>query len=557
MFFAILVNLATDDAYANLTSAPILATTTHIDSTISISSDTTKTSTISNSDVIGLTSNSTTSISTTTMVSTISTTVSTITTTIASDTINNTTAILTTSITATSSSTSMITSDIGDTVTATSNTDSTATTSTSTDILSPITSGANGISTITTNAEGTSTTTSNTDSATTNTTSTDTTTTTSSSTTTDTTSSSTTSSTTTTETTSSSTTTTTSLSTSTTTTTSSTTQTTTSSTTTTTTSSTSTTTTTINPCTINNYRWNTTGITVLDISFLYYPTDMYFDPNDTLYIVDELNQIIYKLLKNASIPTRIAGLLLSAGSNASQFSTPQGVYVDSKGSLYVTDYYNSRVQKFVNGSTLGITMAGINSSAGAALNQFNGLRYFAVDVTETYMYFTDYNNNRIMSYQMNSTTGTNGQIVAGGAGAGNTNTQLNSPWGISYLPTISNYLYITNNNGHSVMRWIPGASSGQFIAGTPGTSGSNAASLNTPAGIRVDRFLNMFIVDYGNHRVQMFCYNNTTATTIAGTGTAGNSATQLNAPKGIAFDSSMNLYISDTGNRRIQKFVKL
>ncbi|CAF4310941.1 unnamed protein product, partial [Adineta steineri] len=187
--------------------------------------------------------------------------------------------------------------------------------------------------------------------------------------------------------------------------------------------------------TSNNYRWNTTGITVLDISFLYIPSDIYFDSNDTLYIVDESNQVIDKLLKNASTPTRIAGLLLSAGSNASQFSNPQGVYVDSKGSLYISDYYNSRVQKFVNGSTLGITMAGISSSAGAALNQFNGVRYFAVDATETYMYFTDYNNHRIMSYQMNSTTGTNGQIVAGGAGAGNTNTQLNLPWGISYLPT--------------------------------------------------------------------------------------------------------------------------
>ncbi|CAF1470046.1 unnamed protein product, partial [Adineta steineri] len=170
-------NLTTDDAYANLTSATILATTTHINSTISISPDTNKTSTISNSDVIGLTSNSTTSISTTTIVNTISTIVSTITTTISSDAINNTTAILTTSITATSSSTSMITSDIGDTVTATSNTDSTATTSTSTDILSPITSGANGISTITTNAEGTSTIISSTDSTTITTTSTDTTTT--------------------------------------------------------------------------------------------------------------------------------------------------------------------------------------------------------------------------------------------------------------------------------------------------------------------------------------------------------------------------------------------
>ncbi|CAF1471904.1 unnamed protein product, partial [Adineta steineri] len=164
-------NLTTDDAYANLTSATILATTTHIDSTISISSDTTKTSTISNSDVIGLTSNSTTSISTTTIVNTISTTVSTITTTISSDAINNTTAILTTSITATSSSTSMITSGIGDTVTATSNTDSTTTTTTSTDTTTTMSSSSSSSTTTDTTSSSTisSTTTTETTSSTTTT----------------------------------------------------------------------------------------------------------------------------------------------------------------------------------------------------------------------------------------------------------------------------------------------------------------------------------------------------------------------------------------------------
>ncbi|CAF3631381.1 unnamed protein product [Adineta steineri] len=157
------------------------------------------------------------------------------------------------------------------------------------------------------------------------------------------------------------------------------------------------------------------------------------------------------------------------------------------------------------------------------------------------MYIADDGNNRVMRYPMSSTTGTNGTIVAGGAGAGNTNTQLNNPWGLYYLPTISNYLYITNAAGHSVMRWIPGASSGEFIAGTPGVSGSNATTLNTPLGIKLDSYLNMFVVDYLNNRVQMFCQNNQTGVTIVGNGTAGSSAIQLNGPRGLAFDSSMNL----------------
>ena len=107
------------------------------------------------------------------------------------------------------------------------------------------------------------------------------------------------------------------------------------------------------------------------------------------------------------------------------------------------------------------------------------------------------------------------------------------------------------------MRWNANASFGTYIAGTPGTSGSNSTLLNAPTGLKVDSYMNVFVGDSNNHRVQMFCFNNQTGTTIVGTGTAGSSATQLNQPLGIAFDSAMNLYVSDSTNRRVQKFVRL
>ncbi|CAF4221746.1 unnamed protein product [Adineta steineri] len=277
-----------------------------------------------------------------------------------------------------------------------------------------------------------------------------------------------------------------------------------------------------------------------------------------MYVADEFNNnVVWKLLKNATTPILVAGQLASPGSSTSQLYNPQDVYIDSNNNMYVSDCLNHRIQKYVNGSTIGTTFIGISASSGAALNQLSYPRHLSVDPTQTYMYIADDNNNRVMRYPMSSTTGTNGTIVAGGAGAGNTNTQLNNPWGLYYLPTVSNYLYITNAVGHSVMRWIPGASSGEFIAGTPGVSGSNATTLNQPLAIKLDSYLNMFVVDYGNSRVQMFCQNSQTGVTIAGTGTAGSSATQLSSPRGLAFDSSMNLYVSDGGNHRVQKYLKL
>ncbi len=208
-----------------------------------------------------------------------------------------------------------------------------------------------------------------------------------------------------------------------------------------------------------NLLWNTTGITVLSSSSGIAASGVYVDGNDTLYAVDEnINYVVWKLLKNAVNATIAAGTYGSPGSTSYQLSSPDDVYVDGNGNVYVCDSYNHRIQKFINGSTNGITIAGISGSAGSQLNKFNNPRYFTFDSTDTYMYVADFDNNRIMQYLTNSTSGMNGTLVAGGTGYNNTNISLNFPWGVHYLPSVSNDLFITNYGGRSVMRWTPGAS---------------------------------------------------------------------------------------------------
>ncbi len=304
--------------------------------------------------------------------------------------------------------------------------------------------------------------------------------------------------------------------------------------------------------------WNTTGITVLGSSPEIAASGVYVDSNDTLYAVDSnINYVVWKLLKNAANATIIAGIKRSRGLNSSQLYKPEDVYVDRNGNIYVSDSYNHRIQKFINGSNIGITIAGITGSGGSSLNQLYYPLYFTFDSTDTYMYVADSFNHRIMRYLTNSTSGTNGTLVAGGTRAGNTNTSLSLPWGIHYLPSVSDDLFITNFAGESVIRWKPGASSGVFVTSKSGVSGSNSTLLHGPMGIKIDTYLNIYVVDSSNKRVQMFCANNQTGITIAGTGVAGSSATQLNRPAGIAFDSAMNMYIGDTDNHRVQKFLKL
>lgn len=285
---------------------------------------------------------------------------------------------------------------------------------------------------------------------------------------------------------------------------------------------------------------------------------IYLDANNTLYIADEFaNSVVWKLLSNTTNASIAAGVFQVRGSNVTQLNYPQDAYVDRNGDLYVTDFFNYRIQKFINGSINGTTIAGITGTAGSSTTQLNGIRFMAFDPTDTFMFVADGSNHRIIRFLTNSTSNTSGVVVAGGVGASNSVTGLNYPWGIHYLPSVSNDLFITNYNGHNVIRWTPGASSGTLVAGVPGTGGQNPVLLNGPMGVRIDNYLNVYVADSGNHRIQMFCANSQTGNPVAGTGIAGSGAGQLNGPRYILFDSAMNMYVSDFGNRRIQKFLKL
>lgn len=116
-------------------------------------------------------------------------------------------------------------------------------------------------------------------------------------------------------------------------------------------------------------------------------------------------------------------------------------------------------------------------------------------------------------------------------------------------------MYISNTGaGSTVIRWREGDSNGTIVAGTLGSSGSNANQLNVPSGITLDRWRNVYVADRNNDRIQFFCQGNTTGITIAGRDAGGTNFSDI---LDVKLDSQLNLYVADYGAHRVIKFAKL
>ena len=126
-------------------------------------------------------------------------------------------------------------------------------------------------------------------------------------------------------------------------------------------------------------------------------------------------------------------------------------------------------------------------------------------------------------------------------------------------------LYIADTYNNRVRKVSNGvvtvAGSGPTGYGNGGYSGDNgpatSAELNLPYGVAVDFAGNLFIADYGSHRVRKV--SNGVITTVAGNGGYGYSGdngpattARLYYPTGVAVDSAGNVYIADMYNNRIR-----
>jgi len=262
---------------------------------------------------------------------------------------------------------------------------------------------------------------------------------------------------------------------------------------------------------------------------LYWPTGIFIDNCDNLYISDTYNNRILKFNKDSNIGQIVAGGN-GKGTSANQLSGPVDLVVDLNGNIIIAD--QNRIQLWEPGAIQGKTI--INRSAGHLFLYNN-----------EFLYLSNSQSDQIEKFSLNSLTGI---IVAGGNGKGSSNNQLNSPGGI-FLDKDEN-LYVTDIGNYRIQKFNKNSFLGVTIAGGNG-NGNNSNQLIYPNDLHVLENGDLFVVDA--MRIQRFPNGSKIGETVLGSQNLGNSNSQLWHAKNLTFNSKGELFVSDAYNNRIQK----
>jgi len=144
-----------------------------------------------------------------------------------------------------------------------------------------------------------------------------------------------------------------------------------------------------------------------------------------------------------------------------------------------------------------------------------------------------------------------GTTVAGGNDSGIAANQLKNP--IGAFVDASGNVFIADYGNHRIQKWAPGATSGTTVVGSlTGIANPNTDPLS-PRAVYVTTNGDIYVLDYA--RVLKWTANSSSPTTVAGKNTGqGSYGTELRDPRGMYIDANGNIYIADTGNHRVQKW---
>ncbi|CAF5018488.1 unnamed protein product, partial [Rotaria sp. Silwood1] len=261
------------------------------------------------------------------------------------------------------------------------------------------------------------------------------------------------------------------------------------------------------------------------------PQYVFVDRNNSVYVSDWGNHRVMKWVEGAKQGIVVAGGQ-GEGNGLTQLYGPEGVVVDELGTIYVADGGNDRIMRWTKGATQGSVIVGGNGEGGQS-NQLNGPSEFRF--VPAHLVSTDIDQKA--RWQQNGLT------VAGGNRDGNGINQLSYPWGL-YVDD-DQTIYVADQFNHRIMEWKRGATSGQVVVGGNG-KGSGTHQLSNPFDVIVDKETDSLIIcDYSNNRVVRWPRRN---------GTSGETIISNINCVGLTMDENGSLYVVDYGKDEVRRY---
>ena len=323
------------------------------------------------------------------------------------------------------------------------------------------------------------------------------------------------------------------------------------------------------------------------------PYQIFVDPNQNLFIAELGNNRIREVVASTGLMQTVAGggtgctnQSDSVGDGCSAtsavLSQPQGVYLDAAGDIFISDYGNQRVRE------VSVSTGVIQTIAGTGASGYNGdgITATSAQVSSPGPLFVDSSMNVFISDEGNlrvreivSSTGFIQTIAGGSPNCAIETDNFGDGCPASESTFFPNGIFLDSSNNlfiadyeHNLVREVV-ASDGvlnstdtiQAVAGNGtvffGGDGKTATSaeLNTPYGVAVDAFGNIFIADTDNGRIREVSASTGVIQTVVGGGTGcttqtdsygdGCPATQaeLVEPSDVFVDSTGDIFLTDFG----------
>ena len=304
-----------------------------------------------------------------------------------------------------------------------------------------------------------------------------------------------------------------------------------------------------------------------------WPASLAVDADGNVFVADSGNHVIRKITALGATSTfagapGLRGSTDGTGTNAS-FNLPQGLAIDSAGTVYVADSGNHVIRKITSAAVVS-TLAGIPGDSGnadglALTAQFSNPSALAVDGA-TNVFVADTGNHLIRKISNDGIVSTvAGRVgVPGAIDSTNRVARFRSPGGIS---VINGDIFVADSGNHIIRMLVTSGTNwiSSTIAGFPGlTGGIDGTNRNSrfyePKGIAADAAGNLYVVDSGNQTIRKVSPGGTNwvVTTVAGValqngnsnGAAGSAL--FHWPSGVAFDVAGHFYVADSGNNGIR-----